>query len=96
VPNARLDRANILYEGGHYAAALAEARAVLRREPANAEARSLVEDIEVDTMVETRLKQAREAWRRGDRETALSEVRAGLAVKSTDARLLALFKELTQ
>ncbi|HEV7502877.1 MAG TPA: protein kinase [Vicinamibacteria bacterium] len=93
---ARLDRANTLYESGHYAAAVEAARAVLRREPANAEARSLLEDIEVDRMAETRLKQAREAWRRGDRETALAEVRAGLAVKATDARLLALFRELTQ
>ena len=34
--------------------------------------------------------------RRGDREEALAQVRAGLAVKSTDGRLLGLFKELTQ
>ena len=94
--NARLDRANTLYEGGHYAAALAEARSVLERDPRNAEARSLVEDIEVDTQVETRLKQAREALRRGDRDAALTEVRAGLAAKGTDGRLLSLFKELTQ
>jgi eukaryotic-like serine/threonine-protein kinase len=94
--NARLDRANTLYEGGHYAAALAEARAVLDRDPRNAEARSLVEDIEVDTQVEARLKQAKEALRRGDRDAALAEVRAGLAAKATDGRLLSLFKELTQ
>jgi hypothetical protein len=93
---ARLDRANDLYEKGHYAAALAEARAVLRREPGNAEAKTLVEDIEADQVVESRLKQAREALRRGDREAALEQVRAGLAVKGTDGRLLSLFKELTQ
>jgi len=92
----RLERASDLYESGHYAAALAEARAVLRREPANAQAKSLVEDIEVDMVVEQRLKQAREAMRRGDREGALAEVRAGLAVKSTDARLMSLFRELTR
>jgi serine/threonine protein kinase len=93
---ARLDRASDLYEKGHYAAALAEAKAVLRREPGNAEAKTLVEDIEADQVVESRLKQAREAMRRGDREGALEQVRAGLAVKGTDGRLLSLFKELTQ
>jgi hypothetical protein len=93
---ARLERANELYERGRYQQALAEARAVLRREPSNAEARTLVEDIEADLAVEARLKQAREALRRGDQEGALAEVRAGLAVRSTDARLLALFRQLTQ
>jgi hypothetical protein len=92
----RLDRAGDLYESGHYAAALAEAKAVLRREPGNAQAKALVEDIEVDMVVEQRLKQAREALRRGDREAALAQVRAGLAVKSTDARLMSLFRELTR
>jgi eukaryotic-like serine/threonine-protein kinase len=93
---ASLDRANDLYERGRYAAALAEAKGVLRREPGNAEARSLLDDIEVDIAVESRLKQAREALRRGDHEAALEQVRAGLAVKSTDSRLLALFRELTE
>ena len=93
---AQLDRASDLYERGRYAAALAEAKAVLRREPANREAKSLVEDIEADMAVAARLKQAQEAMRRGDREEALAQVRAGLAVKSNDGRLLSLFKELTQ
>jgi eukaryotic-like serine/threonine-protein kinase len=94
--SGRLERANELYEKGRYAAALAEAKAVLRREPGNREAKSLAEDIEADMVVETRLKQARDAMRRGDRDEALVQVRAGLAVKSTDGRLLSLFKELTQ
>ncbi len=94
--NARLDRANDLYEKGRYAAALSEAKAVLRREPGNVEAKQLAEEIEADMVVETRLKQARESLRKGDREAALAQVRAGLAVKSTDGRLLALFRELTQ
>jgi len=94
--NARLDHASDLYESGHYAAALGEARAILRREPANAEAKALVEDIEADQAVEARLKEAREAIRRGDRAAALESVRAGLAVKGSDGRLLGLFKELTQ
>ncbi|HEY8151015.1 MAG TPA: serine/threonine-protein kinase, partial [Vicinamibacteria bacterium] len=93
---ARLERANDLYEKGRYAAALAEAQAVLRGEPGNREARSLVEDIEADIAVASRLKQAQDAMRRGDREEALAQVRAGLAVKSNDGRLLSLFKELTQ
>jgi serine/threonine-protein kinase len=92
----QLDRASELYERGRYAAALAEARAVLGREPANGEAKSLVEDIEADMAVAARLKQAQDAMRRGDREEALAQVRAGLAVKNNDGRLLALFKELTQ
>jgi eukaryotic-like serine/threonine-protein kinase len=94
--SGRLERASELYEKGRYAAALAEAKAVLRREPGNREAKSLAEDIEADMVVETRLKQAREAMRRGDRDAAMAQVRAGLAVKGTDARLLSLFKELTQ
>jgi type II secretory pathway component HofQ len=93
---ARLEHASDLYERGRYAAALAEAQAVLRREPGNREAKSLVEDIEADIAVASRLKQAQDAMRRGDREEALAQVRAGLAVKSNDGRLLSLFKELTQ
>ena len=93
---SRLERANDLFDRGRYAAALAEARAVLRRSPGNAEARSLVEDAEVALVVEGRIKKAREALRRGDRDTALSEARAGLAVAPSDARLLELFKEATR
>jgi predicted Zn-dependent protease len=61
---AQLDRASDLYERGRYAAALAEAKAVLGREPGNREAKSLVEDIEADMAVAARLKQAQEAMRR--------------------------------
>ena len=93
---ARLERANDLFDRGRFAAALAEARAVLRRNPGNAEARALVEDAEVALVVEDKIKKAREALRRGDQEKALQEVRAGLAVAPSDARLLALFKEATR
>jgi hypothetical protein len=93
---ARLARANDLYERGRYAAALAEARMVLRRNPGNAEARTLVEDAEAAVVVEERIKKAREALRQGDREKALQEAKAGLAVAPSDARLLALFKEATR
>ncbi len=94
--NARLDRANQLFEKGRYQAALNEARAVLAREPGNAEAKALLEDAEVAIVVETRLKSAQAALRRGDRDGAMVEVRAGLAANPSDARLLALFRELTQ
>ena len=93
---ARLEKANDLFDRGRYAAALGEARAVLRRHPGNAEARALVEDAEVAIVVEDRIKKAREALRKGDREKALQETRAGLAVAPSDARLLALFKEATR
>ena len=93
---ARLERANDLFERGRFAAALAEAKAVLQRNPGNAEARSLVEDAEVAIVVEGRIKKARQALAKGDRETALQEARAGLAVAPSDARLLEIFKEATR
>ena len=93
---ARLEKANDLFDRGRYTAALAEARAVLRRNPGNAQARALVEDAEAAVVVEEKIKKAREALRKGERETALQEVRAGLAVAPSDARLLALFKEATR
>jgi hypothetical protein len=95
-PADQLDKASSLLEQGRYASALQEARAVLDREPGNAQARTVAEDAEAALMVETRLKNARDALRRNDREGALAEVRAGLAVNGSDARLLALFRELTQ
>jgi Tfp pilus assembly protein PilF len=91
-----VDRANDLLEQGRYAAALAEARAVLRNDPGNAEAKLIAAEAEAATVVEARLRAAREALKRGNREAALAEVRAGLAVSSNDARLLSLFRELTQ
>jgi serine/threonine-protein kinase len=94
--DGRVDRANDLLEQGRFAAALAEARAVLRRDADNAEAKMIAAEAEAATVVETRIRNAREALKRGNRDAALAEVRAGLAVSSNDARLLALFRELTQ
>jgi hypothetical protein len=90
----RLARGDLLFEQGRFARALAEARAVLQREPGNAQARALVEDSEAAIAVETALKNAREAMKRGDRAAALGHVRNGLAVSATDSRLIALFREL--
>jgi hypothetical protein len=94
--DARLERANALFEKGRYGAALAEARAVLRREPGNAEAKELVEDSEVEIVVDARIREAQAALRKGNKEAALEAAKAGLAVKKTDARLIALFREATQ
>jgi hypothetical protein len=94
--DGRIDRANDLLEKGRFAAALAEARAVLRRDPGNTEAKMIAEEAEAATVVETRLAEARAALKRGNREAALAGVKAGLAVRPNDARLLALFRELTQ
>jgi serine/threonine-protein kinase len=93
---ARLERANDLFDRGRFAAALSEARAVLRRNPGNAEARTLVEDAEAAVVVEEHIKKARDALRKGDPEKALQEVRAGLVVAPSDGRLLELFKEATR
>jgi hypothetical protein len=93
---ARLERAGDLFARGRYGAALAEARAVLRREPGNAEARELAEDAEVEIVVERRLREAQEALGRGDVDAAREAAKAGLAVKPTDARLLAVWREATR
>jgi hypothetical protein len=94
--NASIARASDLLEKGRFAAALVEAKAVLRREPGNAEAKEIAEEAEAGIVIETRIRNAREALKRGDKETAIEEIRAGLAVRATDARLIALFREATQ
>jgi predicted Ser/Thr protein kinase len=91
---ASIDHADELFASGRFAAAMAEARAVLAREPENQEARQLVEDVEVELLVERKLKEARDALASGNRELALQCVQAGLAAKPTDSRLTALRREL--
>ena len=91
-----MDRADELLQKGRYASALAEARAVLKRDPRNAEAKTIAEEAEASLVVEDRIKRAREAMRRGDNDEALEQVKAGLAVNANDARLMTLFRELTQ
>jgi serine/threonine-protein kinase len=91
---ARLERADSLFERGQYAAAAAEAQAVLRRNPDNAQAREILEDAQAEIVVEGALRAAREALRKGDRERAIVELERGLAVKPTDGRLTRLRREL--
>jgi serine/threonine-protein kinase len=92
----RLERANDHMEKGRYAQAMAEARAVLAREPDNAEAKALVGDAEAALVIEECVKKARAALADGDRESALDLAKRGLAVNPSEARLLALFREATQ
>ncbi len=91
-----MDRANDYMEKGRYNQALAEARAILARDPGNAEAKALAGDAEAAIVVETCIKNAKAALKAGDHETALVEVKKGLAVNPSEARLLALFREATQ
>jgi eukaryotic-like serine/threonine-protein kinase len=93
---ARLDRANDSMEKGRYAQALAEAKAVLAREPGNAAAKALAQDAEAAILIEEAIRKARAALKAGDRDGALVEIRRGLAVNPSEGRLLALFKEATQ
>ncbi|HVO11015.1 MAG TPA: protein kinase [Vicinamibacteria bacterium] len=92
----RLARARDLIGRSRWAEALAEARAVLDHEPTNAEAASLAEQAEAETVIEDCLSKARAALRAGDRERALDEVRRGFAVRKDDPRLLALHREAVQ
>jgi serine/threonine-protein kinase len=91
---SRLERADRLFESGQLGAALAEARAVLREDPGNTEARYLAEDIELDLAVEDHLKKARAALARGDREAARRQAEAGLRAKPNESRLKALLRDL--
>ena len=94
--HARLDRGNDYMEKGSYAQALAEARAILARDPNNADARALAGDAEAALLIEDCVKRAKAALKAGDRDLALEEVRKGLAVNPSEGRLLALHREATQ
>ncbi len=94
--NARLDRANDYMERGSYAQALAEARAILARDPNNADARALAGDAEAAILIEDCVKRAKAALKAGDRDLALEDIRKGLAVNPNEGRLLALHREATQ
>jgi serine/threonine-protein kinase len=93
---ARVDRANEHLDNRRYGQALAEARAVLKREPENAEARMIAEEAEAAMLVEGALRKAKDALQKGDKDGAVEELKRGLAVNASDARLLALWREATQ
>jgi len=92
----RLDRGNDFMEKGRYAQALAEARAVLARDPNNADARALAGDAEAAILIEECVKKAKAALLAGDRDGALEEIKKGLAVNPSEGRLLALHRQATQ
>jgi eukaryotic-like serine/threonine-protein kinase len=94
--NARMDRANDSMEKGRYAQALAEAKAILARDPNNAEARALAGDAEAAILIEECVKRARAALKAGDVDRALEEIKKGLLVNPNEGRLLALHREATQ
>jgi hypothetical protein len=91
-----LDRANQHLESRRYASALQDARSALRADPANAEARAIAEEAELALKVEQHLRRGKQALRAGDRSTAASEARAGLALAPQDGRLKSLLKDATR
>ena len=91
-----VDRANDELEQGHYLQALTEARAVLRRDPASAEAQTIADDAEAALVIEEAIQKANLALQKGDKDTAVSEINKGLAVNNNDARLLKLLRQATQ
>jgi Protein kinase domain len=95
-PAGSVDRANAALEGRHYPQALAEARAVLRRDPGNSEAQAIAEEAEAALTIEDCLAKARKALQDGDKTTAQEILRRGLSINSNEARLMALWREATQ
>ena len=91
-----VDRANAALEGRHYPRALAEARAVLGRDPGNSEAQTIAEEAEAALTIEDCLAKARKALQDGDKATAQEILRRGLSINSNEARLMALWREATQ
>jgi serine/threonine-protein kinase len=94
--NARVDKANDDLENRRYGQALAEARAVLTREPGNVEARTIAEEAEAGLVIEEAVQKARDALKKGNKEAAIEALKRGLAVNGNEARLIALWREATQ
>ncbi|MCG6923888.1 MAG: protein kinase [Acidobacteria bacterium] len=95
-PEERLARASELMDRGRFADALAEAHAVLQRDPTNREATVLAQAAEEAVVIEECLANARKALKAGDRDRALAEVRRGLIINPSDSRLLELHGEVTR
>jgi len=93
---ASIDRASALLEEGRYSAALAEARAVLRHDPRDEEAKTVAEDAEAALVIEDAIGKARAALKSGDKDAAIEHLKAGLAVNSNERRLLELWRQATQ
>lgn len=93
---ARTEKASLLLEQGRYGAALAEARAVLRRDPGNEEAMTVAEEAEAALVIEDALGKARAALKNGDKDAAIEHLKIGLAVNSNERRLLELWRLATQ
>jgi hypothetical protein len=93
---ASVARAGELLEVRRYADAMAEARAVLRREPGNAEAQEIVEDAQGGLVVDDAIQKARAALKRGDKDAAVEALKKGLAVNDNEARLRALWRQATE
>jgi serine/threonine-protein kinase len=91
---ARLSRADDLVRQGHWAEALAEARAVLDTQPTHSRAAALAQQAEAELVIDECLRNARAALRDGDQERALAEVRRGFLVRRDDPRLLAMHREV--
>ena len=91
---ARLERANQHYENGRLREALADAQAVLKADPSNRDAATLVEDVQVDIATEARIRNARQALDHGDFDTARRLIDEGLRAKPNDGRLMALRRQL--
>ena len=94
--DARLARARDAVTRGRWSEALAEARAVLDRQPTNTEATALAQRAEEEVVIEECLKNARAAIAAGDRERALEELRRGSLIRKNDPRLLEVFREAAQ
>jgi eukaryotic-like serine/threonine-protein kinase len=92
----RLLRAEEHVARGHWAGALAEARAVLASDPRNARATALAQRAEEEQVIAECVQSARAALEKGDREEAEKEVRRGFVIRKNDPRLLALFREVMQ
>jgi serine/threonine protein kinase len=89
-------RAGELLEVRRYAEAIAEARAVLRREPENAEAQEIVEDAQAGLVVDDAIQKARAALKRGDKDAAREALKKGLAVNDNEARLKDLWRQAAE
>jgi serine/threonine-protein kinase len=93
---ASVARAGALLEIRRYAEAIVEARAVLRREPNNAEAQEVVEDAQAGMVVDDAIQKARAALKRGDKAAAVEALKKGLAVNDNEARLKTLWRQATE